>query len=367
MLSLSNMTDFLMSNLHTSNRILIAPLDWGLGHATRCVPIINQLLIDGKTPVIAAYGAPLNFFRLEFPQLEIIELPGLQIKYPKRNSLMLKMAVTFPLIAWSFYKEHFLLKQIITDNRIDAVISDGRYGLWNRNIKSIFINHQINIKLPGVFSFLEFPLFLINKIAMSKFDEVWIPDSEQKPNLAGELSHKYKLSDRYKFVGPLSRFSPTSGDSSNSTSDILIILSGPEPARSEFESIIFNQLIDESKKRIIVVRGKPGDSHKKYNLPENVDVYNHLSSEELAHAIANTGTVISRPGYSTVMDLSVFGKKAVFVPTPGQSEQEYLARYYQKVGWVPYFKQQNFDLFNSISDLESYFGIPKMSIRKIFF
>lgn len=340
------------------NRVLIAPIDWGLGHATRCVPIINDLIEKGITPVIAAYGAPLKFYRLEFPDVEIIEFPGLQIKYPSKYSLMLKMAVMFPQIVSAFIKEHFMLKQIVEDYKVDAVISDGRFGLWNRKVKSVFVNHQINIKLPGMFSLFEYPLYLLNRLAMSGFDEVWIPDINDKPNLAGELSSKYDLSDRYKYIGPLSRFRNTNKVGDSFSSDILIIISGPEPARTEFEDILLRQFENETKRRIIVVRGKPGDSKTIRELPENVVIHNHLSSEELCSAIHNTKLVISRPGYSTIMDLTKFAKNAIFIPTPGQSEQEYLAAYFKQVRWAPFYNQDEFELRKAVEITNKYSGIP---------
>lgn len=342
------------------SRVLIAPLDWGLGHATRCVPIINKLLDKGITPVIAAYGTPLKYFRLEFPELEIIELPGLQIEYPSNYSIMLKATLTFPGIAWAFFKEHIMLKQIVEDYKIDCVVSDGRYGLWYRRIKSIFINHQINIKLPGIFSVFEYPLYLFNRAAMAMFDEVWVPDINGKPNLAGKLSGKHRLSSRYKFVGPLSRLNCINKDGGELIGDMLIVLSGPEPTRTEFEEMIFDQLHNETERKIIIVRGKPGETEFQINLPKNITIENHLSANELSKIINNTKLVICRPGYSTIMDLAMFGKKAVFVPTPGQSEQEYLARYYQKIGWAPFYKQEEFDLLSAIGRIEKYTGIPKI-------
>jgi uncharacterized protein (TIGR00661 family) len=356
-----------MNTSSNTNRILIAPLDWGLGHATRCVPIIKQLIEQGKTPVIAAYGAPLKFYQLEFPELEIIEFPGLEVSYPRKTSLMLKMALTFPMIIWSFIKEHILLRKIIADYKIDIVIADGRYGLWNKNVKSIFINHQINIKLPGMFSMFEFPLYILNRLGMSKFDEIWVPDTDGKTNLAGELSIKYNVSSKFKFVGPLSRFSNHKVTASKFNSDILIIISGPEPARTDFESKVFDQLKNVVDKQIIVVRGKPGDRLNKIDLPKNVSVYNHLDSEDLGNAIANTKLVISRPGYSTVMDLAMLGKKVLFVPTPGQSEQEYLAAYYHNLGWATYLPQQYFAMPDKDESYEDYSGIPKLTGKDMIF
>jgi uncharacterized protein (TIGR00661 family) len=356
-----------MNTSSNTNRILIAPLDWGLGHATRCVPIIKQLIEQGKTPVLAAYGTPLNFFRLEFPDVETIEFTGLQIKYASHYPLMLKMALIFPSIVSSFIKEHRKLKRIIKEHKIDAVISDGRYGLWNKKVKSIFINHQINIKLPGVFSMFEFPLYLLNRLGMSKFDEIWVPDTDGKPNLAGELSIKYNVSSKFKFVGPLSRFSNYKANASKFNSDILIIISGPEPARTDFESKVFDQLKNVVDKQIIVVRGKPGDRLNKIDLPKNVSVYNHLDSEDLGNAIANTKLVISRPGYSTVMDLAMLGKKVLFVPTPGQSEQEYLAAYYHNLGWATYLPQQYFAMPDKDESYEDYSGIPKLTGKDMIF
>ncbi|HET6244767.1 MAG: glycosyl transferase family 28 [Bacteroidetes bacterium] len=322
----------------TAARILICPLDWGLGHATRCVPIIRELLNQGAEVIIASERRPLHFLKQEFPQLQFISFEGYNIRYPSKTGMILKMAIKTPQILWRIYKEHQELKKIIASHAISAVISDNRFGLWSKKIPCVFITHQIKIKSP-VFEKL---LYKINCFFIRKYSECWIPDLPGSENLSGDLSHNAILPSNAFFIGPLSRFSPGKENTYEKKYDLMVIISGPEPQRTNFENIVLGQLKDKAIKAA-VVRGVT-ESKEIYQLTDNITVYAHLNTEALKEIILASQLVLCRPGYSTIMDLAVLNKKAAFIPTPGQTEQEYLAKHLTEKGKGVYFNQNKFSL-----------------------
>ncbi len=326
-------------------KILICPLDWGLGHATRCVPLIRQLLEYDVELVIGAANNPLSFLKKEFPNLQFIDFPGYDMAYPKKEGMVLKMLFSIPHLLLKINQEHRLLDEIILNNNIDAVISDNRYGLWSRRVKTVFVTHQIRIKSP----FLESLLFLVNKSFINKFDACWVPDFPGEHNLSGALAHGDKFPQNIHYIGPLSRFSATTAFSTDYFEyDALIIISGPEPQRSIFEHIVLTQL-KKTNLKVIVVLGKPAENATSYKINQSV-IYTHLETVALSAVINKSKLVISRPGYSTIMDMAIFSKKCIFVPTPGQTEQEYLAQYFHLKRWAYSISQAEFNLEKAIDE-----------------
>lgn len=333
-------------------RILVAPLDWGLGHATRCIPVIKKLLENNVEVIIGADGRPLDLLKNEFPQLEHVRMPGYNIKYPHSGSMALKLFFQLPKIFYKIKEEHELLKKIIQEKKIDAVISDNRYGLWNKNIPCVFITHQLWIKAPIV----ENSLHTIIRYYISKYAECWIPDIEGKENLSGELSHKTKLPSNYFFIGPLSRFKKPDL-ASEKKYDLLVLISGPEPQRSIFETIMLKELIP-SELNCLVVKGMP-EKKEETNIRKGLTIVPHLDSVKTQEAILASELIISRPGYSTIMDLATLGKKAVFVPTPGQTEQEYLGKKLQNEKIAFCISQNSFSLNTCLKEIKKYEGFKK--------
>ena len=332
-------------------KILICPLDWGLGHASRIIPIINALIKNNFEIIIAADNYPLQLLKSEFPDLLTLKFPSYQISYSKGKSLVFKMLFYIPKIIFGIYKEHKRLNTIINEYKIDIVISDNRFGLWNKKITSIFITHQVMIKMPKYFKFFEYPVHLINKWFILKYNICWIPDFETMPNLSGDLSHKYELPNA-SFIGLLSRFSRTGNYNIEKTYDIVVILSGPEPQRTIFEKIVYNQakLIDY---KTLIIKGIPGKKIKTEQY-ENITLVSHLLSEEINNLILSTEIIICRSGYSSIMDLISLNKKAILVPTPGQTEQEYLAQYHSNNKYFYCVFQDKFNLENDIMNLKKY-------------
>ena len=310
-------------------KLLIAPLDWGLGHATRTIPLIKCLLTEGCEIVIGAEGQIGQLLRNEFPKLTFLPLKGYNVVYTKQKKwLPLKLFLQTPGIILSVYKEHQWLKKVVKKYSIDAVISDNRFGLYHSSIRSVYITHQLSIKTGNKFS--EKIATSIHHWFIKKYKQCWVPDFEGENNIAGRLSHSGERPDNITYIGGLSRFEKKQGIEIKY--DLLILLSGPEPQRNILENLLLLQLKQFSGK-VLLVRGQPAEienSFKQNNTTDKIQIKNHLNAEELNLVIQQAEIVICRAGYTTVMDLIKLQKKAILVPTAGQTEQEYLADYLKK-------------------------------------
>ena len=332
--------------------VLVCPLDWGLGHATRCIPIVRQLIDEGARVILASDGPQLHLLRSEFPHLEHILMPGYSIKFSRFIPLTLRMILDAPRILLKIRKEHKALPQLIHKHNIDIIISDNRYGLWNRDIYSVIITHQVNIIPPRWLRPFERLLHRRTHQFIEKFNECWIPDAEGEVNLSGKLSHGGNLPRNARFIGLLSRFSHAKAANKNESHyKVVAIVSGPEPQRSLFEESLLAQL-PLNNLPCLLIRGLPGNTsiHKKNNLP---DVADHLSAEELERILHSGPMVICRAGYSTLMDIAITGNKAILVPTPGQTEQEYLAQKLSGEGVFYATTQEKLNISNAFEKAEA--------------
>lgn len=328
--------------------VLIAVLNWGLGHATRSISIINELLSKNYDVHIASDGDALLFLKKEFPDLQFHELPSYNISYPY-SSIVLNILRSSYHIFNAISNEKKVLDVLIKKINPKIIISDNRYGIWHKDIKSILLTHQINL-YHKVSIIAKFGTYFINYY-LNKFDEIWIPDFEGEKSLGGLLSKAPKLK-KYKYIGPLSRFISSK---TKKKYDIAVVLSGPEPQRSIFEELVLKQL-ENIDKKIIVIRGKV-DLEEEYWLSENIFVKSYCLSTELNKILNQSELIISRSGYTTIMDIVKLGEKAVFVPTPGQTEQEYLSEYLKNKGFFYSQKQKYFDLEDAIKQSEKYSGV----------
>lgn len=326
-------------------RVLLAPLDWGLGHATRCIPLVQELLSQGCEPWIATDGQQQVLLQQEFPNLSFLPLAGYRVKYAKTApGLLWQMIRQSPRLLQVIKKEHAWLQEAVDRYGFKAVISDNRYGLHHKNIRSIFITHQLTIKSPlGRWS--ESLLRKKNYSYINRFDECWIPDTDGAGNLAGELSHPPQMPyTRTRHIGPLSRFKPSG--IAQRKDHLLVILSGPEPQRTILEDAIVHA-ISAYIGTATIVRGLPG--HESMIPSTNmIQFYNHLPGYALNKEMEAADWVISRSGYSTVMDLAALGKKSILIPTPGQTEQEYLGNYLQEQKLAYSVSQKDFHLENAL-------------------
>lgn len=340
--------------------ILVTPLDWGLGHATRCIPVIIKLLEYNCNVIIAAEGRCRVLLEMEFPGLTFLDLRGYRVQYSRTGGgLPLKMLSQLPKIIFRIYSEHAWLKKMIKKHAVDAVISDNRLGMYNKNIASIYITHQLQIKTGSQYT--DRVAQKIHYWFINKFNECWVPDTGKEINLAGELSHPSKLPKiPVKYLGPLSRFKALPAGIQY---DLLFILSGPEPQRTIFEDKILVAL-KEYKGRALLVRGLPDNvTIKRAGIPSLLEINDHLRSEELNTAILQSDLVITRSGYTAIMDLIKLKKRAVLVPTPGQTEQEYLAKYLMSNHFFYSAEQADFNLPDIIAAVNTFpFRNPVISL-----
>jgi len=332
-------------------RILVAPLDWGLGHATRCIPLIRFLLHDGHTVVLATDGPQRALLQQEFPQLECLELEGYGITYATKG-LVWGLLAQAPKLVKAIADEHRWLQDSIHTQRLDLVISDNRYGLYSSAIPCVLITHQLQLQLPTGFHFAKGLVRSMLYRYINRFTACWVPDvASPAASLSGAMGHpttKPKIPVAY--LGWLSRFTALPKNPVPQY-EVLVVLSGPEPQRTIFENLLLPQ-IRRSGKRTMLVRGLPGNADNLPDLPPQVVVHNHLNAADLQAAFLNSSLLISRSGYSTVMDAFTLAMRCIFVPTPGQTEQEYLAKSLAQKRLCLCRPQQHFNLEEAIAALQ---------------
>jgi hypothetical protein len=281
-----------------SEKIIISPLDWGLGHATRCVPIIRSFLEQGAEVEIASAASHKKIFAQEFPNLAWHEAPSYNIKYPRHGWQMpFWLLSQIPHIKKTMQEENKWLASLCEKQKYTQIVSDNRFGFFSKKIKSIYITHQLRIAFPGPFVIFEKIGESWHKSIMKNFNEIWVPDYKEFPGLAGKLSHPSYTNEKIKYIGPLSRLinNPENSGSDKSI-DILALISGPEPQRTIFEKQV-REILSKTKGNHYIIRGK-------------IDEEN-ISAAELREKILASRKVLCRSGYSTIMDLALLKAEAI--------------------------------------------------------
>lgn len=302
--------------MDSQKRIFIAALNWGLGHATRCIPLIRQYQAQGALVTLASDGAAGKLLQAEFPELTYQELPSYAIQYPKKGAVMMASILSqLPKLASRILQEKKWLYEFLKNHPQDLIISDNRYGLYHEDVESVIICHQLSIPIARMKGLVNG----LHKRMIERFDACWIPDDETRA-LSGELS-QMELEIPVKYLGPLSRFS--SSNAKLSSIPVLAILSGPEPQRSMFEEALVPILSQIKGARLI--RGVMEDNTS--TEVGSLRIQGYALTAELEKLLDAAVEVICRSGYSSIMDLSALDKAAILIPTPGQPEQEYLARH----------------------------------------
>ena len=320
-------------------KILVAPLNWGLGHASRCVPLVQRFLDEGHEVVLGGDGDSLTLLRKHFPKLRYVYLAPLTLRYSKGPRQVFAMLRAIPkLVAWAI-KDHAILRSVLREEPFDLVVSDNRFGLYSKDVKTVYMTHQLHIMLPKGWRWAEGIAERLHKRIYSRFDEVWVPDFEdEQQSLAGEMSHPNHLPFGHlpctiQYIGPLSRFQLSIVNCQLPTNyDVVAVLSGLEPHRTMLEKELVARYSGK-KDQVLIVQGligRPKTTIKR----GNITIMPYMSDEELAAALLGAKHIIARSGYSTIMDLHALGllDKAEIIPTPGQPEQEYLAEKYKKKG-----------------------------------
>ncbi len=342
-------------------RVLIAPLDWGLGHATRCIPVISTLIQQNCTVIVAAEGPVKTLLQKEFPDVLFIELTGYSVKYSRNKFWMpVKLLLQLPKILYRIYAENRWLKKAVKGHNIHAVIADNRMGLFHKTIPCVYITHQLTIKTGNRFT--ENIAQKIHYHYINKFSACWVPDAEGSLNLAGALSHPAIFPKvPVNYLGPLSRFKQKDVECKY---DLCIILSGPEPQRTVFEKMILGELYAVTG-NVFLVRGLPGKTEIPGSNNSSIEIKNHLAADDLNSLILQSKMMQSRCGYSTVMDLVTLQKKAILVPTPGQTEQEYLGSYLQAQKIFYTVDQNKFSLAEALKTASAFvYNTPAIHVQE---
>lgn len=305
-------------------KILVAPLNWGLGHASRCIPIIQKYLSERAEVVLGGNGISLLLLQQHFPTLRSINLPEFEICYSSGKQQIGAMLRTLPKLIKSSLADHSTLKKILSSEHFDLVISDNRFGLFSPQTHCVFITHQLMVKMPQGFKCFEFFYWYLQKKIINKYDECWIPDMQGGDNLSGDLSHKYPLPINAKFIGHLSRFEKYKDTVPNSKFRIVAVVSGVEPTRSNFENELIKRYQSHEEK-VLIVQGIPSEEIQTVTIGSILTV-SHMSNGDLAAYLLGAERIISRSGYSSLMDYKTLGvlHKVELHATPGQTEQEYL-------------------------------------------
>lgn len=351
-------------------KVLVAPLDWGLGHATRCVPVIREFLRKGAEVEIAVVKANAAFFREIFPEVRQRIAPGYNIVYPRHgfNMAFWLLKKTSHLNAIIRY-EHRYAEEMVERHGYDIIVSDNRFGFYSKKAHSVYMTHQRRIAFPAAFSVLEGIGIRWHNAVMKHFDEVWVPDEERFLGYAGSLSHVDGCPVPLRYVGLLSRFadfdagkesdcgSATIKEDGRTGQNVLAVISGVEPARTQFE-VELRDFLSQIPGNHVMVLGKPQKGTQSWT-EGNIEFHNHLPTDEFARAVKSADWVISRGGYSTIMDMAFLGARCIFVPTPGQYEQVSLAKELAASGYVVHIPAQDLSVKSLKKAFQARVALPK--------
>ena len=338
-------------------RILFSPLDWGIGHASRSIFLIRQLVDAGFEVLPAADGPACSLLESVFPDLDIIRLPFYRIRYSQHIPAVWKIFLSLPSIVKAIGREHINTAGIVKKYGIDVIVSDNRYGVYHQDVTSIIVIHQLKIRLPSGISFLEPVLFRRHMKFLSKFDRIWVPDFAGEPSLAGALSHPANVPpnvrNKIRYGGIISRFMVPEYSRMypvRKVFDVVVVLSGPEPQRSALEKILIRKLRKKCWK-VLIIRGIPWKKQGG-SVYGNIQLVSHLPPNLFYTYLKKASYIVSRAGYTSIMDLVVLGKPALLIPTPGQTEQEYLADHLAAENYFVAMPQNNIDIEKAFEQLK---------------
>lgn len=299
-------------------KVLVCVLDWGLGHASRTSVLLQDLQYLGYTPVVASFGAALFWLKKNFPELRCIEKPGYKVSYSTKTPFFLDLLLQGPKLFHSISAEKEWLDQVLHQEQFDAVISDNCYGCYHYSVPSFILTHQVNLPLKGLSGKLA-----QNEVdkALRNFDAILVPDHEGDTNYSGKLG-KLKVGTGH-YIGALSRFEhavPLQPEKKEV--DICAIISGPDPDRLNLEKTVYSALLDIPGKHLLF----SGHENCHASSTENITCFS-LHDEALnADHLQQSRIILSRSGYSSLMDYASIQIPALLLPCKGQAEQEYLAQ-----------------------------------------
>ena len=322
-------------------------LNWGLGHASRSIPLIDRFIQQNHQVVICSDGIALDLLKQEYPDLVFEKLPSYNVHY-KHESITTNIILALPNILSAIKQETKLTQELQVKYRAEMIISDNRYGCYSKNCPSYIMTHQLNlqakIKWQGSFASSLLHRFL------KRFDRVLIPDHEGNESIAGELINKPDVKNK-TFLGPISRMK---FQDSSLEYNLCIILSGPEPQRSVFEELLVQQL-HTFEGRVVFIRGTL-KKRPEYLKAVSFEVFDLLNSSEINNYLCSSKLILSRSGYSSLMDYYSTRSSAILIPTPGQTEQEYLAERMNAKGLFYSTSQKDLILSEAIEAAKDYTG-----------
>ena len=338
-------------------KVFISPLNWGLGHATRLLPLIKYLLDKNYVVYIGASGRSREVLQQEVKECIFVDFPGYPIKYPQTRFFVTRfMLINFPQMLKAMKNEQNKLRILHEQHGFDLIISDNRFSLALQGVKSLLISHQLRYKLPWPIQRMEWLPEYFNYIHFNKYHKIIVPDIDDRKSLSGELSHKMKYLpvNKLYYMGIFTELEDDVKEEPEII-DNLILISGPEPQRTKFEKIILDQ-VNKLEGRVVVALGIP---EKNYKIRiGNAEVYTYLNRNKISSYMRRAKLIISRPGYTTVMEMTATGKRGLFIPTPGQIEQMYLAKYYMENKWCYSTSQFDLNLRTAVKEAKTYSGFP---------
>jgi len=347
--------------------ICISPIDWGLGHATRCITLIKGFEKLGYQVYIATEGYHEAILKEALPSCHFLPLRGYRIRYAKWGFILpLVLLFQLPKIIYSIIHEQNWLKKAQAQYEFDLIVSDNRFGFYHKLVPSVFITHQLNLQMhfawaTNLFQKLQYAW-------LKRFTACWIPDIEGANNLSGILANpKQKSSIPLWYMGCLSRLIDTAIDTSadnsssihgathNNQNVFLGIVSGPEPQRTLLENLLW-KAGNALNIAFVVIAGTPSKEQPNKLLEENKNakLYAHLAAPALVSEIKRAEYIICRGGYTTLMELIPFEKKLIFIPTPGQTEQMYLGKLWEEKNWALCYSQENFKLNIALEEASNF-------------
>ena len=351
-------------------RILVSPLSWGLGHATRDVPIINHLLEKGHEIGVAATGIALELLAIEFPSLRFYEVPDYPSPYTSEGFSVPRVVALLPAMQNDIIREHRIISKIAKQDKYDLIISDNRYGAYARGVPSLFISHQIRFSTPGGIERLERMIEAYSEHYHKNYERVIIPDNPPGAlSLSGKLGRARRPITRKRayYAGIITDIAKK--DVVHDI-DYLVSISGPKVTKDALKEAIVLQIGSLPGEKVILL-GDPGTIFEQ-RPDEDTLVKSHATRSEMADLMNRARFVITRSGYTTVMELAELGKKDIlFTPTPGQTEQEYLSVYYKERGWIHSVPQRELNLVSDIAQARRMKGFPPMvrsqdNIRRLY-
>lgn len=329
-----------MKSPENSKTVLVCPLAWGIGHTSRMIPVIKELTARGHNVIFGGNEWQSDFIRREIQGISCIHFPGFSIRYSRFLPQYLTILLHAPSFFYHSLREHFFLKKIIRKYNISIVISDSRTGLWNKRITSVLFTHIIRIPFPGLLTCFENLFLPLSRYAIEKFTYCFIPDLPGEINLSGRLSHNLRLPANARYTGVLQSFSEAACKGQKKEFLCTAIMSGPSPQKEIFAGLC-KKVLSECRGISVIVEGSISSGFTE-RTEGNLRIVNHLSRNELINVINRSEIIVSRSGYTTIMELFGAGRSAILVPTPGQPEQEYLAKYLSGKKWFIAVKQNNF-------------------------